>query len=139
MKDTIIIIPCGARKQSGSHLAQHLYTGPYFKACLHWALSNAEPANIFILSAKYGLLALDDCIETYEMRMGNPGSIQLKEVRQQAYDRDLIQKHCIAIGGRSYTGLCKQIWINCETPLEGKGGQGKQIHWLKYNHGILET
>ena len=52
----IVVIPCGAKKVDHRAPAGKLYTGPYFSACLKWALSRVVSTPIYILSAKYGLL-----------------------------------------------------------------------------------
>ena len=135
MTKPIIIIPCGAKKRNGTYPAKELYTGVYFRACLKWALSIIEPENIYILSAKYGILALNDIIATYDIRMGEYNSIKLADIYKQVIDKNLINKKCIAIGGKNYTNICKQIWQDCITPLAGKGGLGHQISWLNNNQG----
>lgn len=135
--DTIVVISCGARKRPGIHPAKALYTGAYFRACLGWALSVAKPADIYILSAKYGLLALDDRIASYDVHIGQQNAIAFNAIYQQVVDRGLADKKCIAVGGRDYTGICKRIWKDCITPLEGKGRQGNQLRWLKYNRGKI--
>ena len=132
----IVIIPCGHRKRSGEHRARDLYTGPYFKSCLNYALSIAADDKIFILSGKYGLLGLDEFVISYDVKMGDSQSITCYIVQEQAGERGIILLPVIAIGGKKYTNLCRKVWENCLTPLDGVGGMGKQMQWMKKNRGI---
>lgn len=131
----LIIIPCGAKKAKTSALAWRLYQGPYFKACLRWALSVEVPSNVWILSAKYGLIRLDEAIEPYDLRMGEPGSVTIEHIKDQIDDGMLLSEKVIGLGGRAYTAVIKAIWPNADLPLRGIGGIGLQMQWLKQNHG----
>ena len=132
MKDNpIVIIPCGARKLGHSAQAQHMYIGSYHKMCQRYARSLTTPDNIYILSAKYGLLKMTDMIEPYSLTLGQPGCVTPGHVQQQAKTLEILDRPCIAVGGKKYTDLCRQIWRDCVTPLQGKGGNGKQMQWMK--------
>jgi hypothetical protein len=48
------------------------------------ALRHGESA-VLILSARHGLLALDDVVSPYDMRMGEQGCITSPEVTEQAH------------------------------------------------------
>lgn len=133
----LVIIPCGARKVPHRSRAGNLYTGPYFRACLRYALSLTAPERVFILSAKYGLLALSDEVDAYNLTMGQPGSVTITQVRQQAKERGIDGLPCVAVGGRKYTDFCRAVWRNTKTPLTGVGGNGKQLQWLKQHRGVM--
>lgn len=133
----IVIIPCGARKKQGTWPAFQLYTGPYYTMCLRYALSLTSPGNIFILSAKYGLLRLTDLVKSYNLKMGQPGSVKVDEVRRQAQELGLLESSIYAIGGRLYTNICRQVWPSCKTPLDGLSGLGKQLSWMKAHMGKI--
>lgn len=64
---SIALISCGKTKRDGTHAAQDLYIGTYFKKTLAYAKKHHD--QIYILSAKYGLLELDQQIESYEMKI----------------------------------------------------------------------
>lgn len=108
-----------------------MYTGSYHKACLRWALTNTDADRVYILSAKYGLLALQDVIEPYELVMGQPGSVTASIVAQQARDRKLSATDVIGIGGSKYVTVIRAVWPKADTPLDRVGGIGKQLQWLK--------
>jgi hypothetical protein len=133
----IVIIPCGAKKRSVKSQAYAMYIGSYFKANLHYALSIAKKENIYILSAKYGLLRLQDEISPYNIRMGQPGCVSGRFVKRQADEMGILEEDVICLGGRDYTSVMREIWPGCSTPLKGTGGMGKQMQWLKWNRGKI--
>jgi hypothetical protein len=127
-----IIVACGSKKLDRPASARCLYTGPYFKACLAYALTIAPAKDIFILSAKYGLIGLNDVIEPYDKRLGDPFSVTEFSLTTQAEQLGLLGKRVTVLGGRKYVGLCRKVWRRgLEAPLEGKGGLGQQIKWMK--------
>lgn len=127
----LVIIPCGGKKRDVASPAVELYTGPYFRACLAYAVEMVGPDMIYILSAKHGLLSLDQVVEPYNMRMGWSGCISSEAVRQQAEERGLLEADpVLALGGRDYTRVCRLVWPRCTCVLEGKGGNGRQMKWL---------
>lgn len=133
--DFIVVIPCGAKKRPGTHKARDLYIGSYFIGCLRYALSIAPENRVFILSGKYGLLRLGDVVESYEMMLGQPGSVTLARVKVQAVEFGLQDCPVIAVAGSKYAGMCKAVWKHTTTPLAGVGGFGKQLQWMKQHRG----
>ena len=133
----IVVIPCGAKKRPGTHRARDLYVGSYFTGCLRYALSIAPENRVFILSGKYGLLRLGDKIESYEMMLGQPGSVTLARVKAQAVEFGIQDCACVAVAGSKYAGMCKSVWKRTATPLAGVGGFGKQLQWMKQNRGRI--
>lgn len=125
--DFIVVIPCGAKKRPGTHRARDLYVGSYFTGCLRYALSIAPESRVFILSGKYGLLRLGDEIESYEMMLGQPGSVALARVKAQAVELGIRDCAVIAVAGSKYAGMCRAVWKHTITPLAGVGGFGKQL------------
>jgi hypothetical protein len=133
----IVIIPCGSKKQNKASIAGRMYTGSYHRACLKYALSISSPKNIFILSAKYGLLRLTQVIQPYNLKMGEIGCVIPAQIRSQAEGFGLLNNIPIILGGRLYTSICEQVWEKCITPLKGRGGLGYQIQWLNKNYGRI--
>jgi hypothetical protein len=134
--DTIVIVPCGSRKLDHPAKAREMYTGNYHKAALNYALSIALPENILILSAKYGLLALHDWIEPYELRMGRNGSVSETELICQMDERRIRYKTIVALGGKDYVNKIKKASQgHVIAPLKGKMAQ--QIKWMKQNKGRI--
>jgi hypothetical protein len=127
----IAIVACGSKKLDRPASARCLYTGPYFRACLAYALKLAKAKDVFIISAKYGLVGLNDVIEPYDKKLGDPFSVTEFSLTAQAEQFGLLKAKVIVLGGKLYIGLCRKVWPKLEAPLEGKGGLGKQIQWMK--------
>lgn len=104
---------------------------------MRYALSLADPERVFILSAKHGLLSLDDVIEPYDLKMGQDGCVTPGLVLQQAVKRGLIERDVVALGGKGYVDICRRVWPGLLAPLDGVGGMGKQIGWMKRNMGRM--
>jgi len=84
----IIVIPCGGAKVAHRAPAHELYTGSMFRDQLNTALQLAPAANIRILSAKHGLLQLDELVDPYDLKMGDAGSISVEELSAQLSELD---------------------------------------------------
>lgn len=65
---TIVLISCVSQKRSEPSRAADLYTSPLFKKALAYArMLRAD--GIYILSAKYGLVALDQEVAPYDLTL----------------------------------------------------------------------
>ena len=60
---TIVLISCVSKKLAHAARARDIYVSPLFRLNLAYAES-LKPDAIYVLSAKHGLLALEDQIET---------------------------------------------------------------------------
>jgi hypothetical protein len=127
----MILVACGAKKRTEPARARDLYTGPYFKAALAYALELSPPRDVFILSAKYGIVGPDDMLEPYDLKVGQPGAITSIGLSDQAEVYGMLKETVVVIGGALYVGLCRKVWRDVEAPLAGKGGLGKQIAWMR--------
>lgn len=73
------VIPCGSEKATTAKPARDLYVSRHFQQTL--AKVEAEAAatpgdvRVLILSAYHGLLPLDEVVEPYDVKMGDPLSI----------------------------------------------------------------
>lgn len=134
----LVVIPCGGAKLGRPAPAGEMYIGGYHRLCQRYALTltGGDRSRVLILSAKYGLLRLDDPVRPYELRMGRPGAVTVEEVRFQAgllgFGELAGLRRVVALGGLDYTDICRAVWpATCETPMSGVGGIGKQMAWLK--------
>ena len=74
----VILISCVSKKLHHKSKAQDLYVSPLFKKNLQYAKSlNSD--RIFILSARYGLLRLNEEIESYNKTLKEMRSNEIKE------------------------------------------------------------
>lgn len=89
---TTYVIPCGGAKLDRPAPAGQLYTGSMFRHTFDNATRCAEldeaaglgPARVLILSARYGLVDPDQVLESYDLRMGQPGSVSAHTLAAQA-------------------------------------------------------
>ena len=132
----VVIIPCGALKRRERCRARDLYIGSYFKANLRYALSVAQTPDVLILSAKHGLIHLDEKVEPYDLKMGQPGCVDADFVRQQAEMMAVTKKQIYALGGKLYLDTLRDAGLKFMPLVEGLP-MGIQMQALKRNHGRL--
>lgn len=120
---TIVLISCVSKKRSQKSKASDLYISALFKKNLQYA-RNLNPDKIFILSAKYGLVELDDEIEPYDQTLNTMSSSQIKQWAKSVLGRlaestDFQRDRFIFLAGAKYRGYLISQLRNVETPLEG--------------------
>ena len=109
------LIGCSKKKLVGKHLARDLYQGALFQK----SLAIAERLNfnmIYILSAKYGLLEVDRCVDSYE------DDLTIKNKTERLYWSELV-KNKLPTGKYDY--FCgKKYWEflpSGSTMFQGRG------------------
>lgn len=70
-----MVIPCGAGKQDTAAPAAELYTGSMFTLALAAARALVDDQHILVLSALHGLVALDEVLDPYDVKMGDDESV----------------------------------------------------------------
>jgi len=92
----IVIIPCGGAKLESSAPAADLYVGSMFQDTIKTARTMTEEENIFILSAKHGLIALGQIVEPYDVKMGSGDEVtdglvadQLEEITAGPFNKNV--------------------------------------------------
>jgi hypothetical protein len=126
-KPELIVIPCGSRKLSRRARAADLYVGSYHRACRK-AADALQPDRLLILSARHGLLDLDDVIEPYDTPHGAADAITAQVILHQANLRDIVRLDpVVALGGARHVSLVLTIWPHARTPLAGTRGMGEQM------------
>jgi hypothetical protein len=86
MSNTIVLISCGAHKLSHKSIAEHLYTSERFKKSIVYAKRMTTNNNVFILSAKHGLLPLDREIEPYDKTLLSMSLVEKKKWANEVID-----------------------------------------------------
>ncbi|WP_433517366.1 DUF6884 domain-containing protein [Nonomuraea sp. CA-143628] len=122
----LIVIPCGARKLDHRAQAADMYIGSYHRACRR-AAEALQPDRLVILSARYGLLDLDDEIEPYDTPH-SAGTLTAQLLLDQAATRGIAALDpVVVLGGARHTALAKAVWPHARTPLSGTRGMGEQF------------
>lgn len=134
MGKRIVLISCASRKLSQRSKAKDLYISTLFKLNLKYA-EKLAPDKIYILSAKHGLLSLDQEINPYEQTLNNMPSDELKQWASRVLEQ--IKRVCsidetefIFLAGNKYRKYLLPHIKNAQVPLEGLG-IGKQLQQLK--------
>jgi len=132
----IVLISCASRKLPTRAKVRELYTSDLFKKNLKYA-SQINPDKIFILSAKYGLLDLDDEIEPYNITLNNMKGEEIRLWAEQVLRKleeivNLDTDEFVFLAGEKYRRYLVPKIKNYSLPLQGLG-IGKQLKWLKEN------
>lgn len=124
----VVIVPCSVRKLGHRAPAGELYLGGHHSLARRAADAlTAEGGTVLILSARYGLVTLDEVIEPYDLRMGEPGSITAAELRAQAARLQLDGAEDVTVlAGAVYAAAVRAIWPHAVNPLAGTRGIGEQ-------------
>ncbi len=143
------VIPCGGAKLDRPAPARDLYQGSLFRHALRSVLKCIEldeqaglgKGRVLILSAKYGLVQLDDVIEPYDLTMGQAGSVSVATLQAQAVelgmvpdDFDLPTPGVYAFLPKPYLRrldeAMRELYVYVQDVYEGCGGNGDQRHVL---------
>lgn len=119
----LILIACGASKRAQPSPAAELYTGSLFRSSLQWARSVAPDDRIRIISAKHGLVALNQVLMPYDVRLGQADSMSADGVHVQATDQGLLNEpNVIVVGGKDYVRFARRVWPHASAPFAPDGG-----------------
>jgi cytoplasmic iron level regulating protein YaaA (DUF328/UPF0246 family) len=132
----IVLIACASKKLPYKAKAKEIYNSTLFKLNMEYA-KTFQPDDIFILSAKYGLLQLEDEIEPYNKTLNNLPEEEVKlwadrVLAQLSRFVDLAKDEIIFLAGEKYRRYLIPKITNYKIPLEGLG-IGKQLKTLKKN------
>lgn len=130
----IILISCVSKKLSHNAGAKDLYISPLFKMNLAFARS-LHPNKIFILSAKYGLVDLEQELEPYEQTLNTMSSHEIKnwaeKVKEQMSEKiNFENDEVVFLAGEKYRKYLLPLFRKVSVPLKGLS-IGKQLQYLK--------
>ncbi len=130
----IVLISCASKKLAYSARAKDLYISTLFKLNLRYA-RKLKPQNIFILSAKYGLLGLDTVIAPYDKSLNKMSTLEVsgwaeKVIIQLSQYADTAADNIVFLAGEKYRKYLIQYINHYSVPMQGLG-IGKQLRYLK--------
>lgn len=130
----IALISCVSKKLPHKAKAKFLYISPLFKMNLKFAES-FSPKDIFILSAKYGLIDLEEEIEPYDKTLNKMSSNDKKDWAKNVLDSlrkraDLENDEFIFLAGENYRKCLIEHIKHYKIPMYGLS-IGKQLQYLK--------
>lgn len=131
----IIFISCVKNKNDHPCDARDMYVSDLFKKSLVYATKMTDPTNVYILSAKYGLLELNEHIEPYELTLNTMNKKQRKEwaskVLTQCKDKSIsFDEETIFLCGKKYREFLMNEFKNSSAPLAHMG-IGEQLAFYK--------
>lgn len=118
----IILISCVSKKRTRKSKAKDLYISALFKKNLQYAWQQ-KPDQIFILSAKYGLVTLDEEIEPYDLTLKRMPASEVKQwaakvTHQLAEHTDLQEDLFVFLAGAIYRKYLIPHLAHVEIPFE---------------------
>jgi len=129
----IVLISCVSKKLTHTARARDIYVSPLFRLNLAYAES-LNPDAIYVLSAKHGLLPLDDEIAPYDLTLNTMGTAQIKAwaagvVAQLAAVTDLKRDRFVFLAGDKYRKFIVPRLAQFEVPMQGLT-IGRQLQFL---------
>ncbi len=130
----IVLVSCVKSKRRDPARAVDLYVSDWFRSAMAFARS-LDPDLIFILSAKHGLVGLDEHIEPYEVTLNRMGVRERKGWAAQVLEQlrehaDLDGDQFTILAGQRYREFLLPSLRNVCVPMEGLR-QGEQLRFLK--------
>jgi hypothetical protein len=131
---TVILISCGKRKLKSSAVTREMYVGSLFRKSLKYAEVRYPGAAIYVLSAKHGLLALQDRITPYDLTLNQFTANELKRWAERTMVQlrqatDLRSDRFIFLAGVKYRKFLAEKLKSPEIPMRGLP-IGKQLKFL---------
>jgi len=130
----IVLISCCKQKKSIPSPAKDIYISTLFKYSFRYA-NTLHPDKILILSAKHGLLELEEIIEPYNKTLNDFTLIERKKwsnsiIVDLKKIADLDFDHFTILAGNRYCQFILPHLNHYSRPLEGLS-IGKQLQFLK--------
>lgn len=132
----IVFLSCVKSKQNKKCAAKDMYVSDLFKKSYEYA-KQLNPRKIYILSAKYGLLELEDIIEPYELTLNAMTEKQQKlwayKVIKQCRQKNIeFSEKAIFLCGKNYRKYIINKFNTANAPLKNMG-IGRQLQFYKQN------
>ena len=130
----VALISCVSKKLNIKAPAKDLYTSPLFRLNLAYA-DRINVNATYVLSAKYGLITLNEEIEPYDLTLNEMPLIQVRmwadNVLGQLRTRcDLQADHFVFLAGQRYRRYLIPFMSFYEVPMCGLS-IGRQLQFLK--------
>lgn len=130
----IVFLSCVKSKRNVSCRSEEMYVSDLFKKSLQYARS-LNPDHIYILSAKYGLLELDDVIDPYELTLKTMSEKDrkvwaYKVCKQFESKGGNYNEKAVFLCGLPYRKYIMTKFHDREIPCEGLG-LGDQLQFYK--------
>jgi len=131
----IVLISCVSKKRNESCRVRDLYISDLFKKALYYSENIIEADKIFVLSAKYGLVSLDEIIEPYDKTLNKMKKGEVLQCSDMVLEDlknniDIDNDKVIFMAGLKYRKYIEPSIKNVEVPMRGMK-IGEQLQFLK--------
>ena len=131
---TVVLLSCVRKKRNYRTKAEDLYISPWFNLALRYAKS-LDPEKILILSAKHGVLDLEQEVDPYELSLRQLSNIDKRFWAERVLEAlntysSVATTRYIIIAGEAYRKYLIPHLGNVDIPLKGLG-IGKQLQKMK--------
>lgn len=131
----VVLISCVSKKRDFPCQARELYISELFKKSLDYAEKVLKADKIFILSAQYGVVPLDQVIAPYDKTLNQMPIAQRRTWAEQVMNDlkqhiDVEQDEVIFLAGQKYREFLESQFKKVQVPLQGLG-IGQQLKFLK--------
>jgi len=128
-----VLIACSSKKLPNKAPARDLYTSPLFRKSLEYS-ELLVPNHTFILSAKHGLLELEEEILPYEESLNTIGYGKRRDWAESVLGSlekkiNLDEEQITFLAGKKYREFLIPRIKHYEVPMKGLG-IGEQLKWL---------
>jgi len=132
---TIVLLMCGKNKLCKKAKAKDLYTSPRFKKSIEYAKILADYSNIYVLSAKHGLLEMEQEISPYDQSIYEMTELEKEQWADMVFDSlnkvtNIKQDKYIFLTDDDYSENIILFLNNIELPLKDIP-QDKHIDYFK--------
>ena len=127
----LVVVPCSRAKLDIAAPAGSLYTGPLHAAARR-AAERLWARRVLVLLARYGLVDLDTVIESYDLTMGEPGSVTTETLGRQAVAMGEPPNTPVVVLllPRAYAQAVAPLWPGAREPLAGARSRGELLRRL---------
>lgn len=130
---SIVLISCVSMKLNRAAMARDLYVSSLFRKNLAYAES-LQPDAVFVLSAKHGLLRMNDVVEPYDLTLNKMGVGEMKAWAKGVLEQlkrctNIERDRFIFLAGERYRRFLVPAIRRAEVPMLGMT-IGRQLQFL---------
>jgi len=136
------LLSCSAQKLPRAAPAARLYSSTLFQMSLRYLLRTCS--RVYVLSAKHGLVNLDDVLEPYDLQLTKLSLVEqrrwgMRVVSELARD-NASRENMVALAGMPYIRALR-LWLPygwyMNDPLQGMQ-IGQRLAWLSRANALLD-
>ena len=140
-----IFISCVSEKADHKCKAKELYISPLFQKAYAYAQS-LNPEHIYILSAKYYVVGLDEVIAPYDLTLNDMNAEEKREwaenvIKKMKSKHINLNEKTIFLAGHNYVDYLTDYFTDFEIPYQDNNleGIGYILEWLDKQLGAEKT